>query len=148
MPGFPVVSSRAPRENSSPRRSAGIPGPSSSITISTGRLALDRDKHASAAIFRGILDEVAEHLVEVLPLDPDLGLLIAGDIDGHAFVKPVDRALDRLEAFPHARPRMGGGAASDRARPGEMVVDLAAHDERLAADGVGEVGRVARSPHW
>ena len=36
---------------------------------------LDRDEHPATAIFRGILNEVAEHLVEVLPLDADLGLV-------------------------------------------------------------------------
>ena len=122
MPGLPVVSSRAPRVNSSPRCSSGMPGPSSSTRISTiGALGLDRHEHPAAAIFGGILDEVAEHFVEVLALDPDLRLVIAGDVDGDVLVQPVDRALDGLEAFPHARARLGrrrGGRSPGRGRDG------------------------------
>ena len=67
--------------------------------------------------------------------------LVAGDVDGDAFVQPVDRALHRLEAFPHRRARLRRGAAADRPGPGEMVVDLAPHDQGLAAHGVGKVRR-------
>ena len=65
-----------------------------------------------------------------------------------SFVEPVDRALDGLEAFPDRRPGMGGGAAADRAGAGEMMIDLAAHHQCLAADGVSKVRRVARSRRW
>ena len=76
------------------------------------------------------------------------GLLVAGDVDGDVLVEPVDRALDRLEAVPDRRAGLGRGAAADGAGAGEMVVDLAAHRRRLAADGVGEVGRCARWRRW
>ena len=73
MPGLPVVSSRAPRVNSDPRSASGMPGPSSSIRMSTvSPLRLDRHEHPAAAIFGGILDQIAEHFVEVLALDADL----------------------------------------------------------------------------
>ena len=126
MPGLPVVSSRAPRENSS---SAPFRGNAGAVVldldVDQAALRLDGDEHPSAAIFGGILDEVAEHLVEVLALDPDLRPAVAGDIDGDAFVKAVDRALDRLEAFPHATRangrRRGGrwrAPGRDDGRPG------------------------------
>ena len=67
--------------------------------------------------------------------------MIAGNVDRDALVEPVDGALDRLEAFPDAGARLGRGAAADRPGAGEMVIDLAAHHQRLAADGVGKVGR-------
>ena len=67
-------------------------------------------------------------------------LLVAGDVDRDALVHPVDRALDRLEAFPHHRPGLGRGAAADRPGASEVVVDLAAHHGRLAADGVVQIG--------
>ncbi len=105
-------------------------------------LRLDRHEHPAAAIFGGILDEVAEHLVEVLPLDPDLRLVIAGDVDRHPFVQPFDRALHRFQAVPDARSRLRRRAAADRSRAGEVVVDLPAHHQRLAADGVGKVRRM------
>ena len=43
---------------------------------------LDRDEHPAAAIFGGILDEIAEHFVEVLALDADFDGLVAGEVDG------------------------------------------------------------------
>jgi hypothetical protein len=52
----------------------------------------------------------------------------------------VDRALHRLQAFPHAGAGLGRGAAADGAGAGEVVVDLAAHGGRLAADGVVKLG--------
>src|SRR6476620_7568538 len=66
-------------------------------------LGLDGHEHPSAAIFRGILDQVAEHFVEVLALDPDLRLMVAGDVDRDAFVESIDGALDSLQALPHRR---------------------------------------------
>src|SRR3954447_3944379 len=65
---------------------------------------LDRHEHAAAAIFGGILDEVAEHFVKILAFNPDLRAVIAGDVDGDALVKAVHSALHRLEAFPDRRP--------------------------------------------
>ena len=60
-----------------------MPLPSSSTSISTqSGVVFDRHEHAAAAIFGGILDQIAEHLVEILPLDPDRRLLVAGEIDG------------------------------------------------------------------
>ena len=58
-----------------------------------------------------------------------------------SFVEPVDGALDGLEAFPHARARLSRRAAADRTGAGEMMVDLAAHHQSLAADGVDQVRR-------
>ena len=74
--------------------------------------------------------------------------MIAGDVDGDVLVQPVDRALHRFEAFPDACPRLRRSAAADRPRAGEMVIDLAPHDQRLAAYGVGQVGRIAQSRRW
>ena len=52
-------------------RPRGCRVPSSSTSISThSGVALDGDEDAAAAIFGGILDQIAEHLVEILPLDP------------------------------------------------------------------------------
>ena len=111
-------------------------------------MRLDGHEHPAAAIFRGILDQVAEHFIKVLALDPDLGAMVAGDVDGDVLVKPVDRALHRLQALPHRRSRLRGGAAADGAGAGEVVVDLAPHHRGFAADRVVEVGRAARSRHW
>src|SRR4249919_2023959 len=87
----------------------------------------DGDEYAAAAIFGGILHEVAEHFVEVLALDAHLRLMIARDVDGDSLMQPVDRALDGLEAFPHRRSRLRRRASADGASPREMVIDLAAH---------------------
>ena len=142
MPGL-SVSSRAPRWKIASRSCCGMPRPSSSTMMSTtSSLRLDRHEDAAAAIFGGIFDEIADHLVEVLPLDPDLRVLVAGDVDGDVLVQPVDGALHRLDAFPDAGARMGRSAAADRPGAREMMVDLAPHDRRLAADRVGKVGRV------
>ena len=103
---------------------------------------LDRHEHAAGAVFRGIVDEVAEHLVEVLPFDPDLRLVVAGNVDGHALVEPVDCALHPFEALPHDCARMRRCAAPDGAGTREMVVDLAAHHRRLADHRLVEVGRI------
>ena len=54
------------------RSASGMPRPSSSTSISThSGVVLDGDEDPAAAIFGGILDQVAEHLVEILALDPD-----------------------------------------------------------------------------
>ena len=97
-------------------------------------LRLDRHEHAAAAIFRGIFDQVAEHFVEVLALDPDLRLVVAGDVDGDVLVEPVDRALDRFEALPHASrapgPRRGGrsrGRGRGGGRPGGASPSASRH---------------------
>ena len=69
MPGLPV-SSRTPRSKMRTRSSSGMPVPSSSTRISTNpACARDRHEHAAAAVFGGVLDQIAEHLVQVLPLD-------------------------------------------------------------------------------
>src|SRR3954463_15694660 len=107
--------------------------------VDLGSLGFDRDEHPSAAIFRGIVDEVAEHLVQILALDPNLGLMIAGDIDGDTFVKAVDGALNRLEALPHARARLRRRATADGAGSGEVVIDLTAHDQRFSDYGFVQV---------
>ena len=116
--------------------------------IDLGALRLDRHEHPPATIFGGILDEVAEHFVEVLALDPDLRLMIAGDVDRDALMEPVDRALDRLEADPHARAGLSRGAPADRPRPGEMMVDLAAHHERFAASRFRPGPANSQSRRW
>jgi len=102
---------------------------------------LDRHEHSPAAIFGGILNKIAEHLVEVLPLDTHLRLVVARNIDGDALVEPVDGPLDGLEALPDASARLRGSAPSNRARPRQVMVDLAAHNQRFPADGVGKVRR-------
>src|SRR5690606_11064043 len=88
-------------------------------------------EHAAAAIFGGIFDEVAEHLVEILPFDPGHRLLVAGEVDGDILIKPADRALDRFQRRPDRRPRLGAGPPSDRPCPRQMVVDLAPHRRRF-----------------
>ena len=102
----------------------------------------DGHEHAPAAVFRGILDEVAEHFVEILALHPDLGGTVAGDVDGDAFMHPLDRALDGLQALPHPCAGLGRGAAADGARAGEVVIDLAAHHRRLSAHDIVQLGVV------
>ena len=144
MPSLPVVSSRAPRAKMSSRCGLGDAGAvvlDQDLGESVGG-GLDRHEHAAAAIFGGILDQVAEHFVEVLALDADFDGLVAGKVDGDLAVKRVDRALDRLGAFPHDDARLDRGAAADGAGAGEVMVDLAAHGRCLAADRVGEVGGV------
>ena len=142
MPGL-SVSSRAPRWKMASRCCCGMPLPSSSTRISTVLpFALDRHEHAAAAIFCGILDQVSDHLVEVLSFDSDLRLFVAGDVDRDVLVEPVDGALDRVDAFPHRRPGMGGGAAADRPGAGQVMVDLPPHHRRFAADGLVEVRRI------
>ena len=142
VPGLPV-SSRAPRSKIVPRSASGMPLPSSSTSISTAlRRRLDGHEHAAAAIFGGIFDQIAEHFVQILALDPHRRLLVAGEIDGDVRIEPRDRPLDRLQRRPDRRAGMGGGAAADRAGAGEMVVDLAAHRRRLADHGRAEILRL------
>ena len=143
MPGFPVVSSRAPRAKSAPRSASANAGSVVlDLDVDMPLLGLDGDEHSAAAIFGGILDQVADHLVQVLALDPHLRAVVAGDVDGDVLVQAVDRALHRLEALPHGCPRLRRGAPADGARPGEMVIDLAAHRRRLADHRRVEVGRI------
>ena len=110
--------------------------------MSTCPLGLDRDEHPAATIFRGILDQVADHLVQVLALDPRLRAVIAGDIDGDVLVQAVDRSLHRLDALPHGCARLRRGAPADGPRPGEMVIDLATHDGDFADHRRVQVGRI------
>ena len=49
-------------------------------------IALDRHEHPAAAIFCGVFDQVTEHFIQVLALDPDLCRPVAGDVHGDAFV--------------------------------------------------------------
>ena len=100
------------------------------------------------AIFGGVLDQIAEHLVEVLPLDPDLRVLVADDVDRDVGVEGRHRPLDRLDAVPHGRPGLGRGAAADRPGAGEVVVDLAPHHRGLADHRIVEVGANGRWRHW
>jgi hypothetical protein len=51
-----------------------------------------------------------------------------------------ERALHRLEAVPDEGSGLGRGATADRPGPGEVMIDLAAHHQRFAADGIDEVG--------
>src|SRR5207253_4324818 len=41
---------------------------------------MDGDEDPAAAIFRGILDQVAEHFVQILALDAHGGLLVASEV--------------------------------------------------------------------
>ena len=82
MPGLPGVEARAAREQL-PRS---LLGNSQAVVLDLDvdhafSVGIDGDEHAAAAIFRGILDQVAEHFVEVLALDPRPARVIAGDVD-------------------------------------------------------------------
>ena len=76
MPGLPV-SSRAPR---SKIVVALLLGNAAAVVLDLDLDAFRRRLHghedAAAAIFGGILDQIAEHLVEILALDPDRRLLV------------------------------------------------------------------------
>jgi hypothetical protein len=110
--------------------------------VDIGIVLLDRDEDPAVSIIRGNFDKVAENLVEVQPLDPDHGGLVAGDVDRDPFVKTVDRALNRADAVPDDGARLRRSSPSDRPCTREMVIDLPPHQRCLADHGVVEVGRV------
>src|SRR3546814_20506600 len=97
------------------------------LDLDAVRRALDRHEDAAAAIFGRVLDEVAEHLVQVLTFHADGGALVAGEIDGDVFIEARPRPLDGLHPRPDLRPRLGAGAAADGARAGAMVFAMPAH---------------------
>src|SRR4051812_36654756 len=73
----------------------GNPGPVIlDLNVDLPTLGLDRHEHAAAAIFCGILDQVAEHFVDILALDPDLHPAVARNVHGDVLVEAVDCALD------------------------------------------------------
>jgi hypothetical protein len=113
VPGLPV-SSRAPRveqllalgrsgiRGRRPRRRFDFPA--------FGRV--DGHEYPPMAIFGGILDQVAEHFVEVLAFDLHLGPLSPAMSIVTLLIEPVDRSLDRLDAVPDA-----GRAWAEARRP-------------------------------
>ncbi len=102
-------------------------------------LRADRHEHAAAAIFRGVLDQIAQHLIEVLPLDMHRQIVRAVDVDADMAVQRPDRAFDRFQARPDLRPAVRRPAPADRAGAGEVMIDLAAHRARLADHRLAEI---------
>jgi hypothetical protein len=82
--------------------------------------------------------EVAEQLVEILPLDARDAFLSPVPVDGDFLVKPFRPPLHRLERRPTS-VRPAPRAAADGASAGEMVVHLPPHRARFAHHGGGQV---------
>src|SRR3546814_21164740 len=78
------------------------------LDLDAVRRALDRHEDAAAAIFGRVLDEVAEHLVQVLTFHADGGALVAGEIDGDVFIAARPRTLDGLQRRPDLQERKSG----------------------------------------
>src|SRR3546814_17049922 len=107
------------------------------LDLDAVRRALDRHEDAAAAIFGRVLDEVAEHLVQVLTFHADGGALVAGEIDGDVFIDARNRPLDGLQRRPDLGPPPAAGAAADGAGRGGMGIDRPAHGGRYAGEGIG-----------
>jgi len=74
------------------------------------------DEDAAAAILGGVLHEVAEQIVEVLPLDMRDQVFLPVHVDADTGIELRDRAFDRLYRRPDLRAAARGYAAADGAR--------------------------------
>ena len=106
------------------------------------RFGIDRHEHASPAIFRCILDEIAKNFVEILPLHRSDRVLVAVKIEARALVDARHRAQHAFHARPNLGTRMSACAPPHRTRAGEVVFDMALHRLGLATDEVGQLGIV------
>ena len=144
--GLAGIQPRAAIEHACRVRSSGIPRPSSSISISTiSPCSTHRHKHTAAAIFGCILDQIAEHFVQILPFNASGQRLVARHIEPDMRIKPPNRALDRFQARPYFRTAMAVSAPPDSARAGKMVIDLPPHRCGFADHGVRQVVALAPS---
>ena len=71
-------------------------------------------------------------------------LAVAIEVKTGLFIEHGNCAEHRLNALAHAGARLADRAAADRASPGEMVIDLAAHHCCLADHGIGQIRRLGR----
>ena len=99
MPGLPRIEPRAAIEDAAALRLGDADAVVLDQDLDEAGLRADRHEHAAAAIFGGILDQIAEHLVEILPLD----------MRPAASLSPVDVDADIGDraARPRARPLRG-----------------------------------------
>ena len=133
-------SARTPRCRTSPRSAAGTPGPSSSTTMCTCVGAgLRRHADRRPAPLAGVVEQVAQHLVEVFALHAhDVGVVHGGpDRQTALGVQLAERAHQRRRRRRHAGRGAGRGARGRRPGVGEVVVDLPAHPIHLLPEHVG-----------
>ena len=105
------------------------------------------DAHGRSRPFAGVVEQVAEHLVEILAFD--------ADEVGDSYVRREGKRALRVQ--PRQRPDETGGRLGDRgpaaepgarrsrARVGEVVVDLAPHPIDFLANRRREIGVAGRS---
>ncbi len=95
---------------------------------------------ARAAPFAGVIDEIAQHLLQILALAAKHQARLANDLDGDAAiaVKTKQRAPKILDRRGHLGADADDAARGGRARPRQVVIDLAAHRRDLPAHGLGE----------
>ena len=123
-------------------------------------VVLDRDRQASllvAALHRdppagplaGVVHQVAEHLLEVLPLAAEdvIGLDVDRELQIATVMEARQRALDRGDARRHRHARARDVQGGRGPRPSQLVVDLPSHRGDLASHRRGELrGAVGGEP--
>ena len=118
MPGLPWC--RAGRRGRTIRRARPrrMPGPSSSISISTQPSAAARPSRTRGRrhIWRHSRSRLPSISSRSWRSTRTCGVLVAGDVDGDVLVEPVDRALDRLERCPRPSARAWAEARRPIAR--------------------------------
>src|SRR5690606_15955602 len=60
---------------------------------------VDRYEDAATTVLGGILDEITENFLQILPLQRDKGIPVPVQIKTYVFIEPLDRAKHRLGAL-------------------------------------------------
>src|SRR3546814_8790855 len=60
----------------------------------------DGHKDAAPAIFGGVLDQIAQHFIQVLPFHANYGCLVSVNVQSHIRIEPAYRPLHSDQARP------------------------------------------------
>src|SRR3546814_3128612 len=96
----------------------------------------DGHKDAAPAIFGGVLDQIAQHFIQVLPFHANYGCLVSVNVQSHIRIEPAYRPLHSDQARPDFGPAMRRPSPTHRARAGEVMVNLTS-EERRGGEVVG-----------
>src|SRR3546814_10408546 len=83
------------------------------------------------AIFGGVLDQIAQHFIQVLPFHANYGCLVSVNVQSHIRIEPAYRPLHSDQARPDFGPAMRRPSPTHRARAGAVMVNLDRKSTRL-----------------
>src|SRR3546814_12519149 len=76
------------------------------------------------AIFGGVLDQIAQHFIQVLPFHANYGCLVSVNVQSHIRIEPAYRPLHRDQARPDFGPALRRPTPPPRASAGGVMFTI------------------------